>query len=72
MPSEVFRIGIAEKCFDIWSILKVATSKIRLTRGQFVENKSHHVLDVDLNFYGWDFRNMSWFRFYDDLELGRN
>ena len=52
-------ISIAEKCFDIGGILKMASVK-SVGPGTILLAKIT-LLDVDLNFYHWDFRNLSWF-----------
>ena len=62
--------SIADKCFDIWDILKLASVKSVLPGNFFYIYIT--LLDEELNFYSWDFRNLSWFRFYNDLKLAQN
>ena len=49
--------SIAEKCLDIWGILNMAPVK----SVQPGNNSFSTLINVDLNFYRWDFRNLSWF-----------
>ena len=60
-------LNIAEKCFDIWGILKMATVKsVEYGKNSFGIN---HIIRCGSKLCLWDFRNLFWFRFYNNLNL---
>ena len=63
LPSErtltIVLLSTAEKCFDIWGILKMAS--VKSVDPRIIVSAEITLLDLDLNFYCWDFQNWSWY-----------